>query len=143
VSPMVRRLNILVVEDHADSARALSRLLTGEGHTVRHADGYAATMQLAHGGDRFDLLLIDLGLPDGDGCDLLKEVRELHSVPAIAITGHGMEPDVRRCRQAGFEDHVLKPIALPRLIGAINRLTGGPAVPLAGDGGQCPANRLA
>ena len=118
---MTGPLHILLVEDHADSARALARLLHGQGHTVSHADGYAAAMRLAQE-RRFDLLLIDLGLPDGDGCDLLNEVRACYPVPAIAITGHGMAPDVRRCRDAGFEHHLLKPLSLPRLVGAIERL---------------------
>jgi CheY-like chemotaxis protein len=121
---MVRPANILVVEDHADSARALARLLSSEGHHVSHAEGYATAMQMAQS-QRFDLLLTDLGLPDGDGCALLAEMRSLYHVPAIAVTGYGMAPDVRRCRDAGFDAHILKPIKAQVLFSSIERVLVG------------------
>lgn len=58
----------------------------------------------------FDLMVCDIGLPDGDGCKLYREVVRMGRTPkAIALTGYGMESDIRRCQEAGFHAHVLKP----------------------------------
>jgi CheY-like chemotaxis protein len=121
---MAAQANILVVEDHADSAQALVRLLAAEGHRVSHADGYASAIDLARG-QRYDLMLCDIGLPDGDGCDLLREVRSLYHLPAVALTGFGMPDDTARCRDAGFDTHMLKPVTAERVIAAVKRLLAG------------------
>jgi CheY-like chemotaxis protein len=64
----------------------------------------------------FDLLLADLGLPDGSGLDLLQELRARgHSFPAIALSGYGQDQDVQQCRDAGFAAHLVKPVSMPRL----------------------------
>ena len=62
-----------------------------------------------------DVLLIDIGLPDGDGCDLLLELAAMRSVPAIAVTGYGQDKDRRKSLAAGFDEHMVKPISMDRV----------------------------
>ena len=67
----------------------------------------------------FDLVLSDLGLPDGNGLDLMRTLRDQHGLLGIAITGHGMADDLRNTRDAGFVGHLVKPITLQRLSDAV------------------------
>jgi CheY-like chemotaxis protein len=106
--------DILLVEDHADSAVALSMLLRSFGHRVHTADCCAAARELFQS-NRVDVLLVDLGLPDGDGCDLMRELTAIKRVPAIAVTGYGMAEDMERSKAAGFIAHITKPLVLPEL----------------------------
>lgn len=99
---------ILVVDDHADSASMLGLLLRRDGYNARVATGYRSALDAA-AKERFDLLLSDIELRDGDGCDLLKEMRGLYPIPGIAVSAHGAEADVKRCLAAGFQRHILKP----------------------------------
>lgn len=69
----------------------------------------------------FDLVLSDLGLPDGNGLELMARLRERYGLSGIAVTGYGMEDDVRRSSEAGFVDHLVKPITFARLENAIDR----------------------
>jgi CheY-like chemotaxis protein len=121
-------LSILLVEDHADTARALTRLLDGLGYDVRVADGVQAALDLAAQAD-FDVLVSDLGLPDGSGLEVMRHLRETRSGPGgavpvgIALTGYGMEEDVARSREAGFAEHITKPVNFDRLQQAIERAT--------------------
>jgi PAS domain S-box-containing protein len=110
-----RSLEILLVEDHDDTARVLSRLLQRLGHRVRIADSVASALTEAE--KPFDLLLSDIGLPDGTGNDLVRQLREKRqlNVPAVALTGFGMEDDVIKSREAGFTDHLTKPVNFQRL----------------------------
>jgi PAS domain S-box-containing protein len=107
-------LEILFVEDHADTARVMSNLLGSFGHkiTVRHSVKEATD---AFSAGRFDLLLSDIGLPDGTGIDLIKAIRKQSNLPAIALTGFGMEEDVAACLEAGFNAHLTKPVNLQKL----------------------------
>ncbi len=110
-----RSLNILLVEDHLDTARAMSRLLRSQGHTVRAAGTVAEAMESAV--QPFDLLLSDIGLPDGTGMELIVQLRKQYGdkITAIALTGFGMEADLERCRKAGFDNHLTKPVNLQSL----------------------------
>ena len=65
--------------------------------------------------EEFDILLSDIGLPDGTGIDLIRRVRGQNNIPAIALTGFGMDDDITRCREAGFGAHITKPINFQRL----------------------------
>ena len=76
----------------------MGRLLTRLGHRVAVADSVAAAVDLATAGE-FDLLVSDLGLPDGSGLDLMRRLRPMKG---IALTGYGMEDDVEKTREAGF-----------------------------------------
>jgi signal transduction histidine kinase/CheY-like chemotaxis protein len=114
------RLAILLVEDNADSAEALSLALQLQGYEVRLAGSVAAAREAAR--ERFDVLVSDLALPDGDGIELLTEPRARISVPAIALSGHGTEVDKSRTASAGFSAHLTKPVTIERLSETIRRL---------------------
>jgi two-component system CheB/CheR fusion protein len=116
-----RRLRLLVVEDHHDTARTLRTLLKRSGYSVDTAGSIAAALDLAVR-ETFDLLISDLGLPDGSGYELMTALQRIQPVPGIAMSGYGMEEDVRRSRDAGFHEHLVKPIDMPRLQAAIRKL---------------------
>ena len=71
----------------------------------------------------FDVLISDIGLPDGDGCEIMRRIRAIGNMPGIAMSGYGMNEDRRRSREAGFAEHLVKPIDVPQLIAAIRRVT--------------------
>ena len=131
VKSMIGPLDILVVDDHADSATALARLLRREGHRVTTAHTVAEA--LAAAGSRFDVLLGDVGLPDGNGCDLLRALRERGHAPrlAVALTGHGEEHWEAECRQAGFTGLLLKPVQFSTLREFLAQPNGATPVPSA------------
>jgi PAS domain S-box-containing protein len=115
-----RALRILLVEDHGDTAHVISRLLRAVGHHVATAGAVATALQEAEDRD-FDLLISDLGLPDGSGLDLMRELRARgKTIPAIAMTGYGQEEDMRRTREAGFRAHLTKPIDVTQLQRAVD-----------------------
>jgi len=115
-SPAAARvLRILLVEDHADTAKVMRRLLAHKGHTVEIAPNVASALQLA-AKQPFDLLLSDLGLPDGSGLDLMIALRAKGlKMPGIALSGYGQEGDIEQSRKAGFAAHMVKPVSLPLL----------------------------
>jgi CheY-like chemotaxis protein len=127
-----RSLRILVVDDHADSAAFLARLLRQDGHHVAVAHGRVeAVVAAARVGD-IDLLISDISLPDGDGRELLRLLSDhKHGGPrhAVALTGHGDAALVEECRRAGYSQVLLKPVAYPQLLAAIAaaRATASPA----------------
>ncbi len=113
-------VRILLVEDHGDTARILQRLLRSAGYEVETAGNVATALALAVPG-RFDLLVSDLGLPDGSGLDLMRGLRAHGcALPGIALTGYGQEEDLERTRAAGFRAHLTKPVDLEQLEGAID-----------------------
>ncbi len=116
------QIRLLLVEDHADTARTLSRLLRREGFAVVTAGDVAGAIAGAER-EPFDLLVSDLGLPDGSGFDIMRAVRERRMVPGIAMSGYGMAEDIRRSNEAGFTEHLVKPINMPQLLAAIRRVT--------------------
>jgi CheY-like chemotaxis protein len=108
-------LEILLVEDHPDTAAAMKRLLESLGHRVQCAAN-AAEAQRAVAARGFDLLVSDIGLPDINGYDLLPKLRALNDIDAaIALTGFGMEDDLTRSAAAGFDFHLTKPVNFQRL----------------------------
>jgi CheY-like chemotaxis protein len=113
-------LHIIVVDDHEGSASALARLLSREGHDVRAArtiaDALGAALQSPP-----DVLVSDIDLTDGDGCELLRRIRALHPrVRGIAVSGYTGEPYVEQCRQAGYEVLLAKPLIFERVLHAIS-----------------------
>ena len=119
-----RPLRILLVEDHGDTARIMSRLLSSQGHVMYNAADVATALRLAEE-HTFDLLLSDLGLPDGSGLDLIRELRSKGcSVPAIALSGYGQEQDIQQSLEAGFASHLTKPVSLWKLADAITKAVG-------------------
>ncbi|MDI1312287.1 response regulator [Prosthecobacter sp.] len=121
-------LRLLVVEDHPDTLVTLTRLLTRRGYTVRTAACIAECLEVAREYE-FDLLISDIGLPDGRGTELLEQLHALHGKrpPAIAMSGFGMDDDVERSQQAGFSEHLTKPVEFSALQHAIARLAGSQA----------------
>ena len=114
---------VLFVDDHADTRTALSRLLQREGYGVLTAATAAEARRLLQS-EPVDLLVADVQLPDGDGCDLLAYARRSArpALKAIAVSGHGDEHRRRRCRDAGFDDYLLKPVPWDDLIAAVRRV---------------------
>jgi PAS domain S-box-containing protein len=119
-----RTLDILVVEDHTDSARVMARLLRQAGHRVETADTVAAA-RVALDARRVDLLISDLGLPDGSGHDLMADASRRHGVKGIALSGYGTEEDVQRSLTAGFTAHLTKPVSMATLRRAIVEVAAG------------------
>lgn len=115
-----RDLRVLLVEDHADTREALSTLLGASNYVVKTAGSVEAALQLAAAG-RFDVVVSDLGLPDGTGYDLMKQLRDRYGIKGIALSGYGMEQDQLRSREAGFLDHVIKPVEITQLLAVIRR----------------------
>lgn len=110
-----RPLRILLVEDHGDTVRIMRRLLLADGHEVDTAADVGAALTLA-GQKEFDLLLSDLGLPDGSGLDLMRALRARGvQLPGIALSGFGQEADILASRDAGFAAHLIKPVVLSKL----------------------------
>ena len=119
-------LRILVVDDHEDSARALARLLRHDGHVVTTAHSITGAMALVVGQRPVDLLLSDIDLPDGNGCQLLDRLRAFYGgrdVAAVALTGHGEEAWIEQCRRAGYRHFLLKPVRFEEVL-AVVRTTG-------------------
>lgn len=116
-------LRLLVVEDHPDTLAGLERLLTRRGYVVRTASSIAQALQVAREYD-FNMLVSDIGLPDGRGTDLLERIAQQRGdrPPAIAMSGFGMEDDLERSREAGFSEHLIKPVEFSALQEAIARL---------------------
>ena len=115
-------LRILLVEDNQDTTLAMVTLLGMSGHSVHAAATVADARSMASNG-HYDLLISDLGLPDGDGMDVVRAFAQHQSAPSIAMTGYGMDEDIRRCRDAGFTAHVTKPVGFDRLNELIVSLT--------------------
>jgi CheY-like chemotaxis protein len=113
---------VLLVEDHADTRWITARLLRANGFQVVTAEGLAEAMEVV--AERsIDLLVSDIGLPDGTGYDVVRRVREIRpAVRAIAVSGYGMDEDVRESLRAGFDVHLTKPVAVDRLIDAVRAL---------------------
>jgi PAS domain S-box-containing protein len=122
VAADVRRaggLRILLVEDHGDTAELIASALELEGHHVLSAGDVATALQIA-ASETFDLLLSDLGLPDGTGIDVMRGLRSFGvTVPGIAFSGYGQDADLDQTRAAGFQAHILKPVDPDRLLEAI------------------------
>src|SRR5439155_236385 len=108
-SPPDQNFEILVVEDHPDTATALARLLTQLGNRVKVAESFNSALHMVNTHD-FDLIISDIGLPDGTGLDLIAKLPQNRRPKAIALSGFGMEDDIQRSRDAGFAEHLTKPI---------------------------------
>ncbi|MES1242160.1 MAG: ATP-binding protein [Acidobacteriota bacterium] len=128
VPRVTRQLRLLLVEDHPDTAEAMAELLRALGHEVRVAGTVAAGLALAQAakeaGDGIDLVISDLGLPDGTGMDLMRELVSRYGLRGIALSGYGTEEDVRRSLEAGFSRHLTKPVNFQALEAVILEAAG-------------------
>lgn len=116
-------LSVLVVEDHDSTRVQLHRMLVRRGFQVTCARNVAEARDALEGGN-FQLLLCDIGLPDGFGYELLKEIGNVKGMAAVAVSGYGTKADVRRAHDAGFCLHVRKPITAEALDMAIQSALG-------------------
>jgi CheY-like chemotaxis protein len=115
-------LRILLVEDHQDTRRTLSRLLTHFGHNVVTADNVERAIDIM-GSDKIDAVLCDIGLPDGSGYEVAAQARVKGNIKAIALTGFGTEQDLQRSKEAGFDFHLVKPINFQELQTVLDQST--------------------
>jgi PAS domain S-box-containing protein len=125
IKPEPRDIRILLVDDHEDTNRAMGRLLRRLGYDVQTAGSVQDALTAAEKDPPFDLLISDIGLPDGSGLQLMEELLKRRPIKGIALSGFGMEEDVKKSKQAGFYEHLTKPINFKRLETAIKQLTTG------------------
>jgi PAS domain S-box-containing protein len=102
-------LRILLVEDHEDTRYVFQAMLSQKGHSVKCAATGEAALALASS-EAFDLVFSDLGLPDFSGTELMTILQERYSLRGVALSGYGMEEDIRRSKSAGFAYHLTKPV---------------------------------
>jgi signal transduction histidine kinase/CheY-like chemotaxis protein len=120
-----RSLRILLVEDHEDTLHVMAAFLETAHHQVHVAQDVASALALA-GRHDFDLVVSDLGLPDGSGLDLMRKLRESHGLKGVAVSGYGTAEDVAQSLAAGFVEHLTKPLYPAKLKEAIIRAAGWP-----------------
>jgi CheY-like chemotaxis protein len=133
-APAPAQLSILLVEDHADTASALSDLLDTLGYQTTIAGSIAEARAAVErsaaqraGRQPFDLLVSDLGLPDGNGQDLMREISRRYRFPGIALSGYGFDEDREKSLHAGFARHLIKPIHPRDLQAVIQEVVAAPA----------------
>jgi len=116
---MVKR--ILVVDDDSQSRRARVKFLQLHGYRVGGADGYQSAIEAAQN-EPFDLLLSGIELWDGDGCDLLQDLKRSQSLEGIAVSGFGTADDVQRSLDAGFKLHLVNPLVFTDILESIDHV---------------------
>jgi signal transduction histidine kinase/methylmalonyl-CoA mutase cobalamin-binding subunit len=124
--------HLLLVEDHADTAHVLARMLRRAGFQVTVATTIAQALAEAAAAQKpvddsgrsrpIRLVISDLGLPDGTGHELMGELSEKYQLRGIALSGFGMEEDVHRAAEAGFARHLTKPVDFDTLLTNIREL---------------------
>ncbi|MDB6127420.1 MAG: hypothetical protein JWM35_1316 [Verrucomicrobia bacterium] len=112
---------ILLVEDHENTRTSMTRLLTRRGYIVTATDSMSAARKIA-ACESFDAVISDLGLPDGTGYDLMADLQLKYGLKGIALSGYGMEQDLERSREAGFSDHLVKPVEVAALEASLQRI---------------------
>jgi CheY-like chemotaxis protein len=112
-------VTILLVEDHTPTRTVLADLLKRRKFAVETADSLEGARRLSKQ-KKFDLLISDIGLPDGSGCSLMSELKDAYGLKGIALTGYGMEADLEKMKQAGFLEHLIKPVRIDQLERTLN-----------------------
>ena len=120
-SPLAVNLRILFVEDHVDTRQVLGRLLKRCGHELFIAENVHDATELLHA-HAVDVVLSDIGLPDGTGHDVISAAKRIQDVTGIALTGFGMVEDVQRCKEAGFDFHLTKPVDFAELRALLQKI---------------------
>lgn len=124
---MSEPLSILLVDDHEDTNRSMMLLLRRRGYQVKTAVDIAQAVEM-FAQETFDVLVSDMGLPDGSGLDLLPKLA--HNPPrygGIVVSGYATDEDVERSRAAGYKEHLSKPVDVSQLDDAIRQVAGLPA----------------
>lgn len=117
-------MTILLVEDHTDTRHAIRTLLELSGHSVVEARDVKSALVAAK--DSFDVLLSDIGLPDGDGWSLLQSLSKSRPVTAIAISAFSSPSDVERSKAVGFIAHLEKPFTSKEFNEVLRNVTAQP-----------------
>jgi PAS domain S-box-containing protein len=120
-------LRILIVDDNRDAAESLSILLSAVGHAVAVEDNPAGALRRAQS-EQIDVYLLDIGLPDMDGYELVRRLKALPEVGdavMIALSGYGQPQDMEASMRAGFAVHLVKPVDIPRLLAVLEELGRG------------------
>ncbi|MEO6996299.1 MAG: response regulator [Lacunisphaera sp.] len=125
-------LHLLLVEDHESTRQTLSLLLQRDGHRVVTTGTVAEALDAA-AVNQFDLVISDLGLPDGSGTELMGKLRDTYGLRGIALSGYGTDEDVARSRAAGFVTHLVKPVAIADLRHDINSIRPAGNSPIPAD----------
>jgi hypothetical protein len=99
----------------------LSRLLTHFGHQVLTADNVRSALDIVASGE-IDVLVCDIGLPDGSGYEVVSQTRLARPIKAVALTGFGTEEDLRRSKEAGFDFHLVKPVDFHELQNILDKI---------------------
>ena len=116
-----KRLHILVADDDPEALAAMARLLRHNAHTVYTARTASAARELA-AAHRCDLLVSDIGLPDSNGLELMRDLRARHGLKGIAVTGSNEPRDETAALNAGFAKYLLKPVLYSDLLAAIDEV---------------------
>jgi CheY-like chemotaxis protein len=116
-----KTVRILLVDDHEDTLEFMSRFLKLSGHQVVNASSYGQALD-AGKQHQFDVVISDIGLPDGNGYALMQALQALSPVKGIALSGYGMKADVDRSLAAGFAAHLTKPSDLSVLNATIEKV---------------------
>ena len=101
----------------------MAKLITRWGYEVKTAGCVAEAVQAAQM-SRFHLLISELGLPDGTGYDVMRQIAPISPIPGVALSGYGQQEDIRRTREAGFSEHLVKPVDIHKLRDTLARLAG-------------------
>lgn len=117
-------LRILFVEDHGESRRVIARLLSHTGYNVSVADCAGTALEMLNA-EKFDVILSDIGLPDGSGFALIMLAKQCQaSIMAIALTGFSDEQDIRFSREVGFDFYLTKPVDFHELRTVLSQTRG-------------------
>lgn len=128
-----RRARVLVVDDERPMRRLLHVMLEGEGYEVFEAEGVRSAIH-ATAALRHDLIILDLGLPDRDGIEVIQCVREWSAVPILVLSVRDQEQEKVRALDAGADDYLTKPFGtaelLARMRAALRRAAGSSDEPV-------------
>ncbi|HLW34278.1 MAG TPA: ATP-binding protein [Chthoniobacterales bacterium] len=117
-----KALRILLVEDHGDTRRTIARLLQHFGHDISVAETTRDALEILSS-KTLDVILSDIGLPDGSGYDVIAAAKRNQKLKGIALTGFGMDEDIARSKRAGFDFHLTKPVDFQELRSVLAEVT--------------------
>lgn len=110
---------ILIIEDEAHIARFIKTAMEQEGYQIFTADSsHRGLIEAAT--RRPDLLILDLGLPDGDGCDVIADIRTWSSLPILVLSARSDEQDKIKALNLGADDYLVKPFSMGELVARVN-----------------------
>ncbi|MBQ9673912.1 MAG: response regulator transcription factor [Ruminococcus sp.] len=114
-------MNILLVEDNKAISKGLVYTLSSNGYNTTVCDTYETA--LSKSGEEFDLIIIDITLPDGNGFELFKDIRRYNNAPVVFLTALDDEDNIVKGLDLGADDYITKPFSTRELLARIRRLT--------------------